>query len=281
MPVRVAVTVRGDALEADFSGTAPAVAGNLNAVPAIVVSAAAYVLRCLAGGAAPAGATGEVPMNAGAFAPLTVRVPPGSLLDARRPRAVAAGNVETSQRLVDVLFGALAQALPGTVPAASQGTMNNLTFGGRHADSGEPFAYYETMGGGAGAGPQSDTAASGVHVHMSNTRNTPVEALEHALPVRIERYALRRGSGGAGRHPGGDGLRRDIRFLVPVTATVLSERRRRAPWGLAGGRPGALGANALIRAGVEQPLPGKFTLDLQAGDVLSLQTPGGGGWGEE
>ena len=220
-------------------------------------------------------------MNAGAFAPLTVRVPPGSLLDARRPHAVAAGNVETSQRIVDALFGALAQALPGVVPAASQGTMNNLTFGGRLPSSGAPFAYYETMGGGAGAGPgpQGDAAASGVHVHMSNTRNTPVEALEHALPVRVERYALRRGSGGAGQHPGGDGLRRDIRFLVPVTATVLSERRRLAPWGLAGGQPGALGRNQLIREGLAQDLPGKFTLDLQAGDVLSIQTPGGGGWG--
>ena len=287
VPVRVVVTVNGDALEADFSGTAPAVAGNLNAVPAIVESAAAYVLRCLVGSvapdAAPDGATAaasEVPMNAGAFAPLTVRVPPGSLLDARRPHAVAAGNVETSQRVVDVLFGALAQALPGAVPAASQGTMNNLTFGGRHAGEGAPFAYYETMGGGAGAGPQG-AAASGVHVHMSNTRNTPVEALEHALPVRVECYALRRGSGGGGRHPGGDGLRRDIRFLVPVTATVLSERRRRAPWGLAGGQPGALGRNQLIRDGVAQDLPGKFTLALQAGDVLSLQTPGGGGWGLE
>jgi N-methylhydantoinase B len=219
-------------------------------------------------------------MNAGAFAPLTVRVPPGSLLDARRPHAVAAGNVETSQRIVDALFGALAQAMPGAVPAASQGTMNNLTFGGLHRASGQPFAYYETMGGGAGAGPQDVVAASGVHVHMSNTRNTPIEALEHALPVRVERYALRRGSGGAGRHLGGDGLRRDIRFLVPVTATVLSERRRRGPWGLAGGQPGQPGRNLLIRDGREQELPGKFTLELQPGDVLSVQTPGGGGWGE-
>jgi len=277
LPVCVTVTVSGESLEADFSGTAPAASGNLNAVRAIVESAAAYILRCLAGAAA---ADADVPMNAGAFAPLTVRVPPGSLLDARRPSAVAAGNVETSQRIVDVLFGALAQALPGVVPAASQGTMNNLTFGGRNPVLGQPFAYYETMGGGAGAGPQAVAAASGVHVHMSNTRNTPIEALEHALPLRVERYALRRGSGGAGLHPGGDGLRRDLRFLVPVTATVLSERRRHAPWGLAGGQPGAPGRNRLIRGGVEQELPGKFTLDLQPGDVLSIETPGGGGWGE-
>ena len=278
LPLRVAVTVQGEALEADFSGTAPAAAGNLNAVPAIVESAAAYVLRCLAGSGGAASA--DVPMNAGAFAPLTVRVPPGSLLDARRPHAVAAGNVETSQRIVDALFGALAQAVPGAVPAASQGTMNNLTFGGHQPGTGQPFAYYETMGGGAGAGPQDTVAASGVHVHMSNTRNTPIEALEHALPVRVECYTLRRGSGGVGQHPGGEGLRRDVRCLVPVTATVLSERRRRAPWGLAGGQPGALGRNQLIRSGVEQELPGKFTLELQPGDVLSIQTPGGGGWGE-
>jgi N-methylhydantoinase B len=193
---------------------------------------------------------------------------------------VAAGNVETSQRLVDALFGALAPALPAAVPAASQGTMNNLTFGGRQPGDGQPFAYYETMGGGAGAGPQPVAALSGVHVHMSNTRNTPIEALEHALPVRVERYALRRGSGGRGRHRGGDGLRRDLCFLVPVTATLLTERRRRAPWGLRGGQPGAPGRNRLLRPGqAPVDLPGKCTLRLEAGDVLSLETPGGGGWG--
>ncbi|MEP7358451.1 MAG: hydantoinase B/oxoprolinase family protein, partial [Anaerolineales bacterium] len=288
--IRVAVTVSGDSLEADFAGTSPAVEGNLNAVRAIVESALAYVLRCLVAVVSSA----EVPMNAGAFAPLSVRLPPGSLLDPRPPHAVAAGNVETSQRVVDALFGALAQALPQAVPAASQGSMNNLTFGGRQPGSGEPFAYYETMGGGAGAGPQPAAAegvpaegagvlpaASGVHVHMSNTRNTPIEALEHALPVRVERYTLRRGSGGGGLYPGGDGLRRDLRFLAPVTATVLSERRRRAPWGLAGGQPGALGRNLLLLGGQETPLPGKFTLSLFPGDVLSIQTPGGGGWGKE
>jgi N-methylhydantoinase B len=160
--------------------------------------------------------------------------------------------------------------------------MNNLTFGGRLPGTQTPFAYYETMGGGAGAGPQPVPAASGVHVHMSNTRNTPVEALEYALPLRVERYALRRGSGGAGRHPGGDGLRRDLRFLVPVTVTVLSERRRRGPWGLNGGQPGAPGLNRLIHAdGALEELPGKFTRRLLPGDVLSLQSPGGGGWGNE
>ncbi len=270
LPIRVAVSVTGEALAADFTGTAPAVNGNLNAVRAIVESALGYVVRCLA--------ESDLPMNAGAFAPLTVTIPPDSLLDARAPRAVAAGNVETSQRIVDALFGALAQAVPGRVPAASQGTMNNVTFGGRQPITGAPFAYYETLGGGAGAGPAGE-GASGVHVHMSNTRNTPIEALEHAFPLRIEHYALRRGSGGAGAQRGGDGLRRDFRFLVPVTVTVLSERRRRGPWGLGGGAAGAPGRNLLVGAGGEAELPGKFTRALEAGEILSVQTPGGGGWG--
>ena len=278
LPICVAVTADGETLLFDFEGTAPAMDGNLNAVPAIVESAAAYVVRCLLATVSPA----EIPMNAGAFAPLKVRLPPGCLLDARAPHAVAAGNVETSQRIVDALLGALAQALPGAVPAASQGTMNNVTFGGRHPGSQAPFAYYETMGGGAGAGPQPAPAASGVHVHMSNTRNTPVEALEYALPVRVEQYSLRRGSGGAGLHPGGDGLRRDLRFLVPVTVTVLSERRALAPWGLQQGQPGAPGRNVLYPAqGQPETLPAKFTRRLEPGDVLSIQSPGGGGWGKE
>jgi N-methylhydantoinase B len=246
--------------------------GNLNAVRAIVESAVGYVIRCLAGS--------DLPMNAGAFAPLAISVPPDSLLDARSPHAVAAGNVETSQRVVDALFGALALALPERIPAASQGTMNNVTFGGRHPATGKPFAYYETVGGGAGAGPEAVEAASGVHVHMSNTRNTPVEALEYAFPIRIEQYSLRRGSGGAGQNPGGAGLRRDIRFLVPAKVTVLSERRRRAPYGLQGGDPGACGRNVLMRNDTEEELPGKFTRAMEAGEVLSIQTPGGGGWGE-
>lgn len=270
IPLRVTVQVRGDSLTADFTGTAPAVAGNLNAVRAIAESALAYVVRCVAGAG--------LPMNAGAFAPLAVRLEPGSLLDARRPSAVAAGNVETSQRIVDVLFGALAQALPGRIPAASQGTMNNLTFGGLDPRTGQVFAYYETMGGGAGAGPEGH-GASGVHVHMSNTRNTPVEVLEYACPLRVERYALRRGSGGLGRHTGGEGLQRDIRFAVPARVTVLSERRRRPPWGLQGGQPGACGQNVLVQDDAEVALPGKFSLDVPPGVVLSLRSPGGGGWG--
>ena len=297
IPIRVALIVppaplspSTAALLVDFTGSSPAVDGNLNAVRAIVESAVGYVVRCLAGA--------DLPMNAGAFAPLQIIIPPGSLLDARPPHAVAAGNVETSQRVVDALFGALARALPDHIPAASQGTMNNITFGGRHPVTGKPFAYYETVGGGAGAGPvetrhygprseaewdgaSPPQAASGIHVHMSNTRNTPVEALEYAFPMRIEQYSLRRGTGGVGRCRGGEGLRRDIRFLVPAQVTVLSERRRRAPWGLRDGGPGARGRNVLIREGEEEELPGKFTRAVEAGDVLSIRTPGGGGWGEE
>jgi len=282
IPIKATLTISGDSLIADFTGTASAVGGNLNAVRAIVESAVGYVVRCLA--------HSDLPMNAGAFAPLRVIIPPDSLLNAQPPHAVAAGNVETSQRIVDAVFGALAQALPERIPAASQGTMNNLTFGGRHPGTGQAFAYYETIGGGAGAGSEGD-GASGVHVHMSNTRNTPIEALEFAFPVRVERYALRRGSGGAGQHCGGDGVQRDIRFLVPVNVTVLSERRRHAPWGLRGGEAGAKGRNVLLKKEKERErerekekeegLPGKFTRVFEAGEGLSIQTPGGGGWGSE
>ena len=268
--IKVAVIVRGNSMTVDFTGSSPAVAGPLNAVRAITESATWYVVRCVAGP--------DVPVNSGAFAPVRVVVPKGSFLDAEPPHAVAAGNVETSQRLVDAVLGALAQALPHLIPAASQGTMNNLTIGGFDAERGAPFVYYETVGGGAGAGPAGDGLA-GVHVHMTNTLNTPVEALEYAYPLRVRRYALRQGSGGAGQHHGGDGLVREIEFLGPAAVTILSERRRTAPYGLGGGEPGACGRNVLIRDGEEQELPGKVETRVQAGDVLSLRTPGGGGWG--
>ena len=278
IPIQVAITVEDGHLDVDFTGTAPAVQGNLNAVPAIVHSAVAYCVRCVA----LALLQTDVPMNEGAFTPMTLRIPPGSLLDPRPPHAVAAGNVETSQRIVDVVFGALAEALPELIPAASQGTMNNLTFGGTYPDdadnAGETFAYYETLGGGIGAGPDAD-GGHGMHAHMSNTRNTPVEALEYAFPLRVQRYALRHDSGGSGRHQGGDGLIRSIRYLSPVTVTITSERRERSPYGLRGGAPGAPGRNLLLRDGHEQALSGKVRLDLEAGDVLRLETPGGGGWG--
>jgi N-methylhydantoinase B len=254
----------------DFAGSSPAVAGPLNAVRAITESATWYVSRCVAGA--------DIPANSGAFAPVRVLAPRGSMLDAEPPHAVAGGNVETSQRIVDVVLGALAQALPDRIPAASLGTMNNLTIGGRDPERGAPFAYYETVGGGAGAGPEGD-GLSGVHVHMTNTLNTPVEALEYAYPFRVLRYALRPGSGGSGAHRGGDGLIREIEFLCPAAVTILSERRRTMPYGLNGGNPGAPGRNVLIREGKEQDLPGKVQFEARQGDVLSMRTPGGGGWG--
>ncbi|HET7087563.1 MAG TPA: hydantoinase B/oxoprolinase family protein [Anaerolineae bacterium] len=272
--IKVILTIEGNSLSVDFTGSSPAVRGNLNAVRAIVESAVYYCVRCVVG----AMGHDDAPTNAGAFAPIRVIVPEGSVLDAKPPHAVAGGNVETSQRIVDAVFGALARALPDLIPAASQGTMNNLTFGGVRAD-GAPFAYYETMGGGAGAGPLRD-GASGIHVHMSNTLNTPIEALELAFPLRVRQYAIRCGSGGAGRRRGGDGLIREIEFLAPVTATLLGERRAARPYGLSGGEPGAPGENALIREGVTSRLPGKVQLQLDTGDVLSIRTPGGGGWGE-
>lgn len=281
VPIAVTITVAGEAMHVDFSGTAPAVSGNLNAVPAIARSAVAYCLRCTA----LALLNTDLPMNEGAFDPLTVVIEPGSLLDPLPPHAVAAGNVETSQRIVDVVFGALAQALPEYIPAASQGTMNNVTFGGRGEEQGSGgkegrvFAYYETIGGGAGAGPGED-GASGIHVHMSNTLNTPVEALEYAFPLRVEEYSLRRGSGGTGRRRGGDGLVRSIRFLCPVTVTVTSERRVRPPYGLKGGRPGQPGRNSIIHGEESLQMPGKFSYQLEASDILRIETPGGGGWGE-
>lgn len=283
IPIKAAITVQGSKLHVDFSGTAPAVRGNLNAVPAIAKSAVAYCLRCVS----LALVNSDLPMNEGAFSPISLTIERGSLLNPQPPHAVAAGNVETSQRITDVVFGALAQALPQIIPAASQGTMNNLTFGGKFPASKkftptkarEPFAYYETMGGGAGAGPQAD-GGSGLHSHMSNTLNTPIEALEYSFPLRLEQYSLRINSGGAGLHRGGDGLIRTIRFLAPVTITVTSERRKRGAYGLQGGEDGLPGRNSLIQGENIHQLPGKFSRELANEDVLQIETPGGGGWGE-
>lgn len=266
----VEVTVDGDTLRVDLTGCPPQVPANLNAVRAVTVSAALHVLRVVTDPHAPA--------NAGTARALEVHTTPGTVVDATFPAPVATGNVETSQRLVDLLMGALAQALPDRVPAASQGTMNNLLIGSAGLTGGG-FAYYETIGGGEGATPHRD-GMHGVHTGMTNTRNTPVEALEVAYPLRVRRSELVAGSGGEGAHRGGDGVVREIEVLADATVTVQTERRARGPWGLAGGVDGAAGVNELIRAdGTVQRLPARATLPVQAGDVIRIQTPGGGGWG--
>jgi N-methylhydantoinase B len=257
LPIRAAATIAGDEIAFDFAGTAPQHAGNLNCPLAVTRSACYFVVRCLT---AP-----DLPSSGGAFAPVSVAAPEGSLVNARAPAAVAAGNVETSGRIVDTLFAALGEAVP--VPAQGQGTMNNLTLGN------ERFTYYETLGGGQGACPDAD-GPSAVHVTMSNTLTTPAEALELAYPLRVERHALRLGSGGSGRHRGGDGVVRELRVLERCRLSVISERRRHPPRGARGGEPGQLGRNYVN----DKELPSKATRDLEAGDVVRIETPGGGGF---
>ena len=258
-PVCASLHVDGDRMRVDFTGTGPASPRNLNAPGSVVRAAVLYVLRCLV--------AERIPLCSGCLEPVEIRIPPGSLLDAPPGAAVVGGNVETSQRIVDVLLGALGLA------AASQGTMNNVAFGDAR------FGYYETIGGGAGAGPGWH-GASGVHTHMTNTRITDAEILEARHPVRVEQFSLRRGSGGAGRWRGGDGLVRRYRFLAPVTASLLTERRVNAPYGLAGGEPGRRGRNAVVRRdGRVEELPHAATVALEAGDALIVETPGGGGYG--
>ncbi|MDI6852862.1 MAG: hydantoinase B/oxoprolinase family protein [Deltaproteobacteria bacterium] len=269
LAIRLKLTVSGEEAVLDFSESADQTEGGVNAVPPVVEAACSYVFLSLL--------AEDFPVNQGCFRPLTVITRKGSMLDPEFPAPVAAGNVETSQRLVDAVLGALSRALPEVIPAASQGTMNNVAFGGLDAD-GREFTYYETIGGGLGGGP-SGPGLSGVHSHMTNTRNTPVEVLEHDYPVMVERYALREGSGGAGAHPGGLGLIRQFRFLTEVSVSLLTERRRHAPYGLNRGQPGACGENVLLTPHGEQPLPGKVNLTLPSGSRLCIRTPGGGGWG--
>ncbi len=272
--LRVAIRLRGGRAVVDFAGSAPQCCGSVNAVMAITQSAVFYVFRCLLGE--------DVPASAGLMEPVEVRVPQGSVVNARPPAAVAAGNVETSQRIVDVLLRALARALPERIPAASSGTMNNISFGGLDPRTGQPFAYYETIAGGMGARPTAD-GISGVHTHMTNSLNTPIEALESILPVRVRTYSLRQGSGGAGRHRGGDGIVREIEFLTEVRGSILSDRRRFGPYGLAGGKAGRPGKNILVLPGTRKQqliLPSKSTFDAPAGSILRIESPGGGGWGK-
>ncbi|HWX93593.1 MAG TPA: hydantoinase B/oxoprolinase family protein [Terriglobales bacterium] len=256
----------------DFTGTDPQVEGSINAVEAITYSACFYVFRCLV--------QEDVPATAGLMRPIRVIAPEGTVVNARPPAAVAGGNVETSQRIVDVLLRALAQAIPNRIPSAACGTMNNLTIGGIDPRTHEPFAYYETIAGGMGARPTRD-GVSGVHTHMTNSLNTPAEALEYAYPLRVRQYGLRRNSGGAGEHRGGDGIVREIEVLTDAEVTLLADRRTRGPWGLSGGAEGAVGKAALVRKdGPAQELPGKFNIRLRKGERIQIETPGGGGWGE-
>ena len=268
--IRVQIRVRGGRAVVDFAGSAPQVAGCVNAVRAITVSAVFYVFRCLV--------PEETPATAGLLRPIEVITPSRSVVAAEPPAAVAAGNVETSQRIVDTLLRALAKAIPERIPAASQGTMNNFTLGGLGPD-GEPFAYYETIAGGMGARATLD-GLDGIHTHMTNSLNTPIEALESFYPVRVRRYALRRGSGGRGRHRGGDGVVREVELLTGAQVAILADRRRFPPYGLAGGRPGKLGRSLWLKQNGEAvSLPGKCTVNARAGDAIRLETPGGGGWG--
>ncbi len=264
LPITATVTIDGNQIEADFAGTAPQIVGNINAVQAVTRSCLYYAVRVAT--------DPTIPANGGCYRPMTLTTQPGTIVDAERPVAVAAGNVETSQRIADTLLGALAQAAPDRVPAAGQGTMNNVLIGN------DDFAYYETVGGGQGGRPGS-AGQSGIHTGMTNTKNTPVESLEAHYPFRIVTYRLRSGSGGRGRYPGGDGIEREIEFLTGATVSLMGERRRLRPWGLHGGEPGAVGEDWLVRNGVCERLPGKCTLEVEPGDRLRVLTPGGGGWG--
>ena len=267
--IRVAVTIAHGRAVVDFTGSAPQVQGSVNANFAVTLAASMYVFRCLI--------EDDVPFTAGILRPIRVIAPEGSVVNALPPAAMAAGNVETSQRITDVLLGALARAAPDRIPAASSGTMNNLSFGG--GSSKTAFAYYETIAGGMGASMHAN-GASAIHTHMTNSWNTPIEAFEHQFPLRIAGYRVRRGSGGAGAHRGGDGIVREFEFLVPAEVTLLSDRRERGPWGLAGGASGKPGRNTLVRAGRSQKLAAKTRFDARPGDVLRIETPGGGGWGK-
>jgi N-methylhydantoinase B len=288
-PIRIAVSIRihsprrrhreesgplnaGDLVTVDFTGSDPQVEGSVNAVAAITYSACFYVFRCLL--------AEDVPATAGLMRPIHVIAPEGTIVNAKPPAAVAGGNVETSQRIVDVLLRALAHAVPDRIPAAASGTMNNLTIGGIDPRTKEPFTYYETIAGGMGARP-GKPGVSGVHTHMTNSLNTPAEALEYAYPLRVRSYSLRSNSGGNGKFPGGDGIVREIEVLTHCEVTLLADRRAYGPWGLNGGAEGALGkATVIHQDGSLESLPGKFSTRLRKGERIRIETPGAGGWGK-
>jgi N-methylhydantoinase B len=282
-PVKMAVTIhfsgrsgrsdRGHAVTVDFAGSDPQVEGSINAVEAITYSACFYVFRCLL--------EEDVPATSGLMRPIQVIAPPGTVVNARPPAAVAGGNVETAQRIVDVLLRALAKAVPERIPAAASGTMNNLTIGGVDPRTSEPFTYYETIAGGMGARP-TKPGVSGVHTHMTNSLNTPAEALEYAYPLRVRQYSLRPRSGGEGRQRGGDGIVREIEVLTDAEVTLLADRRLRGPWGLSGGADGSPGKTSVVRQdGSVETLPGKSNVRLRPGERVKIESPGGGGWGKK
>jgi N-methylhydantoinase B len=270
--IRARVTIAGERARVDFSGSSAQVAGAINAVEAITVSAVSYVFRCLVGA--------DVPASAGLMEPIEVIAPRGTIVNAAHPAPVAGGNVETSQRIVDTILRALAQALPLKIPAASQGTMNNLTIGGFDPRTNEEFAYYETIAGGMGARPALD-GMSGVHTHMTNSLNTPVEALEYAYPLRVRAYRLRKNSGGRGRSRGGCGVVREIETLVAARMSLLADRRSRAPYGLDGGADGQRGRDIIIHKNRARSIASKGSWQLAAGDIVRIETPGGGGHGKQ
>lgn len=269
--IRVRISIQQGEATIDFTGSDPQAAGPVNANYAIALAASMYVFRCLI--------REDVPFTSGLMRPIHLIAPEGTVVNAQAPAAMAAGNVETSQRITDVLLGALAQAAPQRMPAASSGTMNNLSFGGFDPFRHRAFAYYETIAGGMGANANND-GLSATHTHMTNSWNTPVEAFEHLYPLRIKSYRIRHGSSGQGLHTGGEGIQREYEFLTPADVTILSDRRAKGPYGLHGGTPGKPGANTLLRGRKAEPLPAKTNFPVQPGDILRIETPGGGGWGE-
>jgi N-methylhydantoinase B len=272
VPICVRIAIKGERAQVDFTGSSRQVTGAINAVEAITVSAVSYCFRCLVGG--------DVPASAGLIEPIEVIAPKGTVVNANPPASVAGGNVETSQRIVDTVFKALAQAVPDRIPAASQGTMNNLTIGGIDPRTGAEFSYYETVAGGMGARPIAD-GMSATHTHMTNSLNTPAEALEYAYPLRVREYRIRKGSGGKGKHNGGDGTIREIETLASARMALLSDRRKRAPYGLQGGKDGECGRAFIIRRdGTREQLTSKDSCQLEPGDRVRIETPSGGGWGK-
>ena len=272
VPIRARITVKDDRAVVDFSGSAPQVAGAINAVEAITVSAVSYCFRCLV--------AADVPASAGLMEPIKVIAPKGTVVNAAHPASVAGGNVETSQRIVDTVLRALALAIPNRIPAASQGTMNNLTIGGIDPRTGGEFSYYETVAGGMGARPALD-GMNATHTHMTNSLNTPAEALEYSYPLRVREYRIRTGSGGRGKQKGGDGTIREIETLARARMALLADRRKRAPYGLSGGADGEPGRAYLVRrGGQKEMLTSKGNWEMEAGDRVRIETPSGGGWGK-